>query len=184
MVVPDNVLFEGGAGERSGAAYSKTAMCIRSYGCRPASSMQVGSRPMSCSSTRSGARPERPWTNKLWVYDFRTGEHFTLRQRKLSRQHLDEFVKAYRPGEPRENREESERFKCFTYDELIARDKANLDIKWLRDPDLEDGDNLQPPEIIAQEIVEDLQAALNEFAAVAEALQLAKAEREGNVVDE
>jgi type I restriction enzyme M protein len=130
------------------------------------------------------ARPERPWTNKLWVCDFRTGEHFTLRQRKLARHHLDDFVKAYKPGQPREDREESDRFKCFTYDELIARAKANLDITWLRDPDLEDGDNLQPPEIIAQEIVEDLQAALNEFAAVAEALQLAKAEREGNVVDE
>ncbi|MFQ6392442.1 N-6 DNA methylase [Nocardia sp. KC 131] len=73
-------------------------------------------------------------------------------------------------GEDRETREESERFKPFTYDELIARDKLNLDITWLRDPDLEDS--------------EDLQAALAEFAAVAEALQLAKAEREGLIADE
>lgn len=60
----------------------------------------------------------------------------------------------------------------------------NLDITWMHDPDLEDGDKLQPPDVIAQEIVEDLQAALDEFAAVAEALQLAKAEREGRVADE
>ena len=123
-------------------------------------------------------------SNKLWVYDFRIGQHFTLRQRKLTRQHLDEFVAAYKPDEPRDNREESERFKCFSYEELIARDKANLDITWLRDPDLDNGDNLQPPEIIAQEIVEDLQAALNEFAAVADALQAAKAEREGAISEE
>lgn len=133
---------------------------------------------------RKRARPKRPWTSKLWVYDFRTGEHFTLRQRKLQRHHLDEFVKAYKPGVDREEREESERFRCFTYEELLARDKVNLDITWLRDPDLEDGDNLQPPEVIAQEIVDDLQAALDEFAAVAEALQLAKAEREGRLVDD
>ena len=66
----------------------------------------------------------------------------------------------------------------FDYEELVARDKANLDISWLRDPDAEDGTNLPPPEVIAQEIVDDLQAALNEFAAVAEALEAAKAARE------
>ncbi len=60
----------------------------------------------------------------------------------------------------------------------MARDKANLDITWLRDPDAEDSDNLPPPEVIAQEIVDDLQAALNEFTAVAEALEAAKATRE------
>ncbi len=58
----------------------------------------------------------------------------------------------------RHNRTESKRFKCFTYDKLLARDKVNLDITWLRDPDLDDGDHLQPPEVIAQEIVEGLQA--------------------------
>jgi type I restriction enzyme M protein len=122
-------------------------------------------------------------TSKLWVYDFRTGQHFTLRQNKLQAHHLDDFVTAYNPDD-RHNRTESERFKCFTYDELLARDKVNLDITWLRDPDLDNGDNLQPPEAIAQEIVEDLQAALDEFAAVVEALQFRKAEREGQVATE
>lgn len=65
---------------------------------------------------------------------------------------------------------ESERFKSFDYDELIARDKVNLDITWMKDPALDDADSLLPPEVIAQEIVEDLQAALSEFAAIAEAL--------------
>jgi len=124
------------------------------------------------------ARLDKPWTSKLWVYDFRTGQHFTLRQRKLAREHLQDFIDCYLPGKPRDERTETERFTVFDYKELVARDKANLDITWLRDPDAEDSDNLQPPEVIAQEIVEDLQAALNEFAAVTEALEAAKSARQ------
>jgi type I restriction enzyme M protein len=68
-------------------------------------------------------------------------------------------------------RDESERWKSFTYDELIARDKVNLDLTWLRDESLEDTDNLPAPDVIAREIVEDLTAALAEFEAVAAALE-------------
>ena len=96
---------------------------------------------------------------------------------QMARRHLDDFVKAYRPGSDRAEREESERFKSFTYDELLTRDKVNLDITWLRDSELEDSDNLPAPEVIAQEIVDDLQAALDEFAAVAESLALRSAHR-------
>ncbi|HWR46792.1 MAG TPA: SAM-dependent DNA methyltransferase, partial [Pseudonocardiaceae bacterium] len=117
-------------------------------------------------------------TSKLWVYDFRTGQHFTLRQHKLAREHLQDFIDCFLPGKPREERTETKRFKVFEFDELVARDKANLDITWLRDPDAEDSDNLPSPEVIAQEIVDDLHAALNEFAAVAEALEAAKATRQ------
>jgi type I restriction enzyme M protein len=115
----------------------------------------------------------------LWVYDLRTNQHFTLKQNPLRRKHLDEFVECYAPGKPRSERVESERFKPFTYDELRARDKANLDITWLRDESLEDLDNLPAPEIIAREIVEDLTAALVEFEAVATALEEAATSQEG-----
>lgn len=108
------------------------------------------------------------------MYDFRTGQHFTLKQNRLTREHLDDFVKCYRPGEPRDNRIETERFKAFTYEDLLARDKVNLDITWLKDPSLEDADSLLPPDVIAREIVEDLEAALAEFTAIAEALEQAK----------
>ena len=77
------------------------------------------------------------------------------------------------------SREESDRFRCFTYDELVARDKLNLDITWLRDGDT---DELPPPDVLAQEIVDDLEAALSEFAAVAEALQAATTDHDA--VDE
>jgi type I restriction enzyme M protein len=67
-------------------------------------------------------------------------------------------------------RQETERFRAFDYQELVARDKASLDIFWQRDESLEDTDNLPAPDVIAAEIVEDLEAALEQFAAVAAAL--------------
>lgn len=100
------------------------------------------------------------------MYDFRTNKHFTMKQHALTRKHLDEFVDAYRPGQPRSERQESDRFKSFTYDELLARDKANLDIVWLKDDSIEDAADLPAPEIIAAEIAEELQAALLEISAI------------------
>ena len=67
----------------------------------------------------------------------------------------------------RYERKESERFKSFSYDELTKRDKLNLDIFWLKDESLEDSANLPDPDVIAQEIVEDLEAALSQFAEIA-----------------
>ena len=80
-------------------------------------------------------------------------------------------MSSYLPGEAWGDRVESERWKPFTYDELLARDKVNLDLTWLRDESLEDAANLPAPDIIAREIVEDLTAALAEFEAVATALE-------------
>jgi hypothetical protein len=90
------------------------------------------------------------------------------KQNPLRRAHLDEFVEACRPGRRRE-RKESERFRWFTYEELVARDQADLDITWLKDASLEDVDDLPAPEVIAREIVDDLTAALAEAEAVAAA---------------
>ena len=104
-----------------------------------------------------------------YIYDFRTNQSFTLKQRPLRREDLDDFVGCYRPGN-RQAREESERFRAFTYDELIARDKANLDIFWLKDESLEDADGLPEPAVLAAEIIENLEAALEQFREVALAL--------------
>ena len=117
---------------------------------------------------------ERPWTDKLWIYDFRTNQNFTLKTRALVRPDLDDFVACYN-AESRHERTETECFKAFSYDELVARDKASLDIFWLRDESLEDTGNLPAPEVIAAEIVEDLQAVLDQFAAIAASLGAADA---------
>ncbi|MBY8872704.1 type I restriction-modification system subunit M [Micromonospora sp. PLK6-60] len=169
VVLPDNVLFEGGAGEtirrRLLKQYDLHTMLRLPTGIFYAGGVKANVLFFE----RKRAR-EEPWTRNLWVYDFRTNQHFTLKQNPLRREHLQDFVDCYLPGKDRAERVETERFRPFSYDELIVRDKVNLDITWLKDASLEDADALLPPEVIAQEIVEDLQAALREFAAIAEAL--------------
>jgi type I restriction enzyme M protein len=117
---------------------------------------------------------ETPWTKQLWIYDLRTNINFTLKQNPLAREDLDNFVACYKP----ENRYQRTatwsadnpigRWRAYNYDELIARDKVNLDIFWLRDESLEDTANLPDPDVLALEIIEDLQAALEQFSEIAE----------------
>jgi type I restriction enzyme M protein len=171
VVLPDNVLFEGGAGEtlrrKLLADFDLHTMIRLPTGIWYAPGVKANvlffdKKPAS----------EQPWTRQLWVYDFRTNIHFTLKQNPLRRVDLDGFVASYLSGKSRADRVESERWKSFSYDDLVARDKANLDITWLRDESLEDADNLPAPDVIAREIVEDLTAALAEFEAVAAALEV------------
>ncbi|MCB0273155.1 MAG: hypothetical protein KDD46_09080, partial [Bdellovibrionales bacterium] len=116
------------------------------------------------------------WTKKLWVYDYRTNAHKTLKKNKLKCDHFNEFEDLYKP-EDRSKRKATwsekkpdGRWRAFTYDELVARDKTNLDIFWLKDESLEDTENLPAPGVLAAEIVEQLEAALEEFRAVEEVL--------------
>ena len=92
-----------------------------------------------------------------------------MKENPLTYAHLEEFVAVY-DADNRHARKETDRFKRFTCDELVTRDKASLDIFWLRDESLEDVENLPPPAVIAAEIVEDLEAALAEFSLIAETL--------------
>jgi type I restriction enzyme M protein len=171
VVLPDNVLFEGGAGEKVRRRLLEE-FDLHTILRLPTGIFYAGG--VKANVLFFEKKPPRAVdghnTTKLWVYDCRTAKHFTLKQSPLRRADLEEFVEAYGPGKPRTERVEAERFKCFDYDELIARDKVNLDITWMKDPALHDADSLLPPEVIAKEIVEDLQAALSEFAAIAEAL--------------
>jgi type I restriction enzyme M protein len=169
VVVPDNVLFEGGAGEQIRRRLSRE-YDVHTLLRLPTGIFYAGGVKANVLFFDRRPAAEHPWTTRLWVYDFRVGQHFTLKQNPLRREHLQDFVDCYRPGADRSERVESERFRAFDYDELASRDKANLDISWLKDPSLTDADDLLPPEVIAQEIVEDLQSALAEFTALSDAL--------------
>jgi hypothetical protein len=92
--------------------------------------------------------------------------HYPPKTNTLTRTDLDDFVRCYNPAN-RHQRSETERFRCFSYQDLIKRDKANLDIFWLRDDSLGDSSDLPDPAVLAAEIVEDLQAALDQFAQIA-----------------
>ena len=115
------------------------------------------------------AASETPWTKKLWIYDLRTNKHFTLKTNPLKEADLRAFVECYNPANRHDRRptwsEDTPegRWRAYDYDELIARDKASLDIFWLKDGSLEDSANLPEPGVIAAEIVEDLEAALAQF---------------------
>ena len=172
VVLPDNVLFEGGAGE--------TIRRKLMHECELHTLLRLPTGLFYAQGVKANVlffdkKPasETPWTRKLWIYDLRTNQHFTLKTRTLKREDLDEFVKLYNPANrnkraPSWSAENPEgRWRCYDYEELIARDKASLDIFWLRDETLADSDNLPPPEVIAQEIVDDLEAALEQFRLIA-----------------
>src|SRR6266702_2505721 len=165
IVVPDNVLFEGGAGETVRRELLKQADVHTLLRLPTGIFYAQGVKANVLFFDRKPAA-EKPWTTKLWIYDLRTNKHFTLKENPLKRADLDDFVACYNPRN-RHERKESERFKSFTYEELSKRDKLNLDIFWLKDESLEDSANLPDPDIIAQEIVEDLEAALSQFATIA-----------------
>ena len=169
VVVPDNVLFEGGAGETvrrrllqdcdlhtllrlpTGVFYAQGVKAnVLFFDRKPAS--------------------ETPWTDKLWIYDLRTNQHFTLKTNPLKLEDLQDFIKCYN-ADNRHDRLETERFRAFSYDDLVKRDKASLDIFWLKDDSLEDSDNLPDPAILAREIVESLETALEQFRGIEDELK-------------
>ncbi len=169
VVLPDNVLFEGGAGETIRRELLKQAD-VHTLPRLPTGIFYAqGVKANVLFFDRKPAQ-EKPWTQKLWIYDLRTNLHFTLKENTLKRSDLDDFVACYHQKN-RHDRKESERFKSFTYEELAKRDKVNLDIFWLKDDALEESANLPAPEIIAADITADLEAALEQFATIAEDLK-------------
>jgi type I restriction enzyme M protein len=169
IVVPDNVLFEGGAGETVRRELLKQCDVHTLLRLPTGVFYAQGVKANVLFFDRKPAS-ENPWTKTLWIYDFRTNQHFTLRTNPLKREDLDEFVRCYHP-ENRHERTPGERFKPFTYEELLKRDKVSLDIFWLKDDSLEDSANLPDPDVIASQIVEDLQAALDQFSLIAAELK-------------
>ncbi|MGH2364281.1 MAG: N-6 DNA methylase [Chloroflexota bacterium] len=168
VVVPDNVLFEGGAGEAIRRKLLHECDVHTLLRLPTGIFYAQGVKANVLFFDRKPASPT-PWTRELWLYDFRTNVHLTLKTNPLQRTHLDDFVVCFRP----ENRQARKatwseaqpggRWRSYTYAELIARDKASLDIFWLRDESQEDSANLPEPDVIAAEIAEDLRSALEQF---------------------
>lgn len=172
IVVPDNVLFEGGAGE--------TIRRKLLHECDVHTLLRLPTGLFYAQGVKANVlffdrKPasETPWTKKIWIYDLRTNMHFTLKTNPLKREDLDEFVQCYNPNNRHERKptwsedNPNGRWRAYSYDELTNRDKASLDIFWLKDDSLEDSDNLPAPDVIAAEIVEDLEAALEQFREIA-----------------
>jgi type I restriction enzyme M protein len=168
IVVPDNVLFEGGAGETVRRKLLQESDLHTILRLPTGIFYAQGVKANVLFFERKPGR-ERPWTERIWFYDYRTNVHHTLKQKPMTRPDLDDFVACYNPANRHERTaawsEENEngRWRSYTIDQIMARDKINLDIFWLRDDSLEDTENLPDPDILAAEIVEDLEATLEQF---------------------
>jgi type I restriction enzyme M protein len=169
VVLPDNVLFEGGAGE--------TIRRRLLHECDVHTILRLPSGIFYAQGVKANvlfferrAASAEPATQELWVYDFRTNLHFTLKTKQLTRADLDEFVEAY-CADDRAKRQENERWKRWSHEQIAERSAFNLDI-WadVQDESLEDAAGLPAPEVIAEEIVEYLTGALEQFAAIAREL--------------
>jgi type I restriction enzyme M protein len=176
VVVPDNVLFEGGAGE----VVRRKLL----HECDVHTLLRLPTGIFYAQGVKANVlffdrKPgsEKPWTKTVWVYDLRTNVHFTLKTNRMTRADLDEFVACYQP----ENRQKRKatwsektpegRWRPYTLDEILARDKVSLDLFWLRDESLEDSANLPDPHILAEEIADDLRSALGQIESVLGDLQ-------------
>lgn len=169
VVLPDNVLFEGGAGEKIRRKLLETCD-VHTILRLPTGIFYAQGVKANVVFFDNAPKDGRVHTEGVWFYDMRTNKQFTLKTRALKLDDLHDFIACYLP-ENRHERKETERFKFYRYDELIARDKANLDILWLKDNSLDNLDDLPPPEVLQQEIIEHLEAALASFRDVAIGLQ-------------
>jgi len=168
VVVPDNVLFEGGAGEIIRKRLL-TSCDVHTLLRLPTGIFYAQGVKANVIFFDNKPASKEAWTKELWIYDLRTNIHFTLKTSRMNSESLTDFVKCYNP-ENRHKRKETERFKKFAYDDIIARDKTSLDIFWLKDDSLGDMENLPDPDVLALEIVENLEAGLNSFKEIVESI--------------
>lgn len=172
VVVPDNVLFEGGAGETVRKRLLDTTD-LHTILRLPTGIFYAQGVKANVIFFDNKPAAKTPWTKDVWIYDFRTNIHFTLKTQQMKYDDLKDFVKCYNPKsrfKRKESASDGERFKKFTYDEIIARDKTNLDIFWLKDESLGDLENLPEPDAIALEIIENVEAGLASFKEIVEGL--------------
>lgn len=175
VVLPDNVLFEGGAGETVRKELLKTTD-LHTILRLPTGIFYAQGVKANVLFFDNKPASKDPWTKEVWIYDYRSNISHTLKKNPLHFDHLQDFIKCYNPENRNKrtetwNEENSEgRWRKFTYDEIIERDKTNLDIFWIKDKSLTDLDNLPDPDVLANEIIENIEAGLNSFKEIMETI--------------
>ncbi len=169
VVVPDNVLFEGGAGEKIRKkllAVTDLHTILR----LPTGIFYANGVKANVIFFDNKPANKDPWTKEIWVYDYRTNVHHTLKKNPLKFEDLKDFITYYNPTNRSKRKETFHpeknpegRWRKFSYEEIIARDKTSLDITWLKDKSLADLDNIPDPDVIADDIIENLKAGLASF---------------------
>ncbi len=178
VVLPDNVLFEGGAGETVRKELMKTTE-LHTILRLPTGIFYAQGVKANVLFFDNKPASRDAWTKAVWIYDYRTNVHHTLKKKTMELTDLQPFIDCYNPSnrhqrietwseEPTKTTGPDGRWRKFTYDEIIARDKTNLDIFWLKDKSLADLDNLPDPDILAGEIIENIEASLESFREIME----------------
>ena len=175
VVVPDNVLFEGGAGE----AVRRKLLEVTDFHTILRLPTGIFYKPgVKANVIFFDRKPPGPQaqTREVWVYDFRTNVHFTLKQKPMALSDLQDFIACYNPANRHERRETwskenpDGRFRRYSYEQIKERDKTSLDIFWIKDKTLADLDNLPDPDVLANEIIDNLEAAMESFREIMEEL--------------
>ncbi|HNO75479.1 MAG TPA: class I SAM-dependent DNA methyltransferase [Nitrosomonas mobilis] len=177
VVVPDNVLFESGAGETVRKKLLETTE-LHTILRLPTGIFYANGVKANVLFFDNRAASKESWTKEVWYYDYRTNIHHTLKKKPLRFEDLQEFIACYNPLNRHERKESwneqsnpEGRWRKFSYEQIIARDKTSLDIFWLKDKSLADLDNLPEPDELALEIIDNLEAGLNSFREIAAALR-------------
>ena len=169
VVLPDNVLFEGGAGETIRKKLLETTD-LHTILRLPTGIFYAQGVKANVLFFDNKPASKDPWTKEVWIYDYRTNIRHTLKKSPLKFDDLKDFIECCNPS-ARHKRKETwhpennpdGRFRKFTYDEITARDKTSLDISWIKDKSLADLDNLPDPDVFANDIIENLEAAIESF---------------------
>jgi len=169
VVVPDNVLFEGGAGEtvRKKLLETTDLHTILRLPTGIFYAQGVKANVLFFDNKPAG---KDPWTQEVWIYDYRTNIRHTLKKSPLKFEDLQDFIACYNSSNRRKRKETwhpdknpEGRWRKFTYEEIVSRDKTSLDITWIKDKSLADLDNLPDPDVLANDIIENLEAAVGSF---------------------
>nr|WP_286175459.1 N-6 DNA methylase [Enterobacter sp. Cy-643] len=169
IVVPDNVLFEGGAGEKIRKKLLENTTLHTILRLPTGIFYAQGVKANVLFFDNQPASP-KAWTKEVWFYDYRTNIHHTLKKKPMRFEDLADFIECYNPKNPTSRKEtwhpeknQEGRWRKYSVEELLARDKTSLDIFWLKDKSLTDLDNLPEPDELAEGIIENLEAGLNSF---------------------
>lgn len=175
VVLPDNILFEGGAGEEVRKQLLKTTE-LHTILRLPTGIFYAQGVKANVLFFNNKPASKDPWTKDIWFYDYRTNVHHTPKKSPMRQEHLSEFVELYNSKNINKRKEtwseenEDGRWKKYSYDEIITRDKTSLDIFWLKDKSLTDLDNLPDPDILANEIIENIESGLASFREIMETI--------------
>lgn len=181
VVVPDNVLFEGGAGEIVRKKLMETTE-LHTILRLPTGIFYANGVKANVLFFDNRPAQKNPWTKAVWIYDYRTNVHHTLKKKPMRSEDLQAFIDCFNPDNRSKrkatwhaDKNPDGRWRKYDYKDIVARDKTSLDIFWLKDKSLTDLDNLPDPEVLAAEIIENIEAGLNSFREIAVSLNTSEA---------